>query len=47
MYEIVDNVIDEVMVGFCKNIEVVIYKDNFVIVIDDGRGILVDIYLKF
>jgi len=46
-YEVIDNCIDEAVVGYCNNIEVYINPDNSITVQDNGRGIPVDLHEEY
>lgn len=44
--EVVDNSFDEVMVGYVDMVEIIISEDQYIIILDNGCGIFVDIYFQ-
>ncbi len=47
VFELIDNSIDEALAGFCNLIEVIIHKDGYITVKDNGRGIPVELHPKY
>src|SRR5208282_4568300 len=46
VHEVVDNSVDEALAGHCHEINVTVFKDGAIEVVDDGRGMPVDVHPK-
>src|ERR1700689_3898851 len=44
VYEVIDNSVDEALAGYCTQVNAVIHEDDSVTVVDNGRGIPVDMH---
>ena len=47
VWEVIDNSVDEHLAGYCDRVEVTIHEDNSMTIVDNGRGIPVDIKPEF
>ena len=44
IFEVIDNSIDEALAGYCDTIDIIIHEDQSVTVVDNGRGVPVDMH---
>ncbi|WP_267256143.1 ATP-binding protein [Coxiella endosymbiont of Ornithodoros maritimus] len=45
-HKAIDNSVDEAIAGFAQNVEVILYKDGSLEVVDDGRGMPINVHLE-